>query len=196
MKIRPRPQVVAHSDKRTRAVELHRWLSSIMVAGVVVMIPWAIYLGIHLPVHFRAHNWDVAWVGFDSALIIVLAAAAWAAWNRRQILAATAIVAATMLLCDAWFDVSTSIGTPEQSSAILGALILNVPLAVFFIALARRIMLRTAAVLAASLRVGPAPHRAHDVAIPFATTWRQPETEGELFREWLEPPRDPGNSSK
>ncbi len=153
-----------------------------MLLGVSVMIPWAIYLSIHLPVRFRAHNWDVAWVGFDVALILVLVAAAWASWNRRQILATTSIVAATMLLCDAWFDVSTSVGTSDQSRSIVGALIFNLPLAAFFVLLAHRIMLRTAAVLAAALRVGSVPQRAHDVAIPFATTWREPEMSDESLR--------------
>lgn len=176
-------------------MELHRWLSSVMLFGVLVMIPWAIYLSIHLPVRFRAHNWDVAWVGFDSALIAVLAAAAWAAWNRRQILAATSIVAATMLLCDAWFDVSTSIGTRDQSMAILSALFVNVPLIILFILLARRIMLRTAAVLAAALRAGPASRRAHDVAIPFATTWRERVIDDRSLSEHEEPTRDSFDSS-
>jgi hypothetical protein len=178
---RLRPKV-ARSAKDLRAVELHRRLSLVMLLGVLVMIPWAIYLSIHLPVRFGARNWDVAWVGFDSALIAVLAAAAWAAWNRRQILAATSIVAATMLLCDAWFDVSTSMGTRDQSVAILGALLVNVPLVIFFILLARRIMLRTAAVLAAALSAGPVPHRAHDVAMPFATTWREQEIDNRSLR--------------
>ncbi len=146
-----------------------------MLLGAFIMIPWAIYLSIHLPVRFRAHNWDVAWVGFDAALIMVLVVAAWAAWHRRQILVATSIVAATMLLCDAWFDVSTSIGTSDQSSALVGALLFNLPLAVFLVLLSRRIMLRTAAVIAAAVGAGSAPHRVHDVAIPFATSGREQE---------------------
>ncbi len=157
-----------------RSVELHRWLSSALITGVLAMIPWTAYLAISLPIHFRAHNWNVAWVGFDSALMIVLALTAWAAWFRRQLLAATSVVAATMLLCDAWFDVNTSLGTRGEWVTILTALLANVPMALFFIWLARRIMLRTAAVLAAALRTGPAPHHAHDVSLAFVTTWRDP----------------------
>jgi hypothetical protein len=154
------------------------------------MIPWVIYLSLHLPVRYRAHDWNVAWVGFDSALIIVLAATAWAAWNRRQILAATSIVAATMLLCDAWFDVNTSLGTKGQLVTILSALFANVPLAIFFILLARRIMLRTAAVLATALSTGSVPHRAHDVAIPFPTTWHEREIDNASIRDHDEVSRD------
>ena len=150
-----------------------------MIIGVLAMIPWTVYLAIRLPGRFTAHNWDVTWVGFDGALILVLAATAWAAWYRRQILAATSIVAATMLLCDAWFDVNTSLGTKGELAPILTALLANVPLALFFIWLARRIMLRTAWVLAAALSTGPPPHHAHEVSIPFATTWRRQKLSGE-----------------
>ncbi len=141
------------------------------------MIPWTAYLAISLPVRFRAHNWNVAWVGFDSALMIVLALTAWAAWYRRQILAATAIVAATMLVCDAWFDVNTSLGTKDEYVTILTALLANLPMALFFTWLARRIMLRTAAVLAAATHAGPAPKRAHDVTLPFVVGSANTEVE-------------------
>lgn len=163
----------ATKGETARVVELHRWLSSAVLLGVLVMIPYSIFLSFRLPVRFNAHNWDVAWVGFDSALIVVLAATAWAAWNRRQILAATSIVAGTMLVCDAWFDVTTSLGTRDQWASILSGIFLNVPLALFFFSLARRIMLRSAAVLAVALRSGTAPQRAHEVAMPFATTWHE-----------------------
>lgn len=149
-----------------------------LITGVLAMIPWTAYLAISLPVHFRAHNWNVAWVGFDSALMIVLALTAWAAWFRRQLLAATSVVAATMLLCDAWFDVNTSLGTRGEWVTILTALLANVPMALFFIWLARRIMLRTAAVLATAQRTGPAPQHAHDVTLPFVITWRVPVPDG------------------
>jgi uncharacterized membrane protein len=167
----------------------------VILLGILVMIPWAIYLSINLPVHYSAHNWDVAWVGFDTALIGVLAAAAWAAWNRRQILAATSIIAATMLLCDAWFDVSTSMGTKDQWMAVLSTLFVNLPLVIFFIMLARRIMLRTAAVLAAALSTDFVPHHAHDVAIPFATTWREQVIDHRSSQDSHEASREVANPS-
>ncbi len=157
----------------THVVEIHRLLSGTLIVGVLAMIPWTVFLSLSLPVRFNAHDWNVAWVGFDSALIVVLVTTAWAAWFRRQILAATSIVAATMLLCDAWFDINTSIGTKYQFSSILTALIGNVPMAAFFILLSRHIMLRTAAVLAAALNTGAAPSHAHEVSLLFATTWHE-----------------------
>jgi hypothetical protein len=86
-------------------------------------------------------------------------------------------------------------GTRDQSVAILSALFVNVPLITLFVLLARRIMLRTAAVLAAALSADSVPHRAHDVAIPFATTWREQEIDNRSPRNLQEPTRDPLDSS-
>jgi hypothetical protein len=144
-----------------------------MSVGVLAMIPWTVFLSLSLPVRFKAHDWNVTWVGFDSALIVVLAANAWAAWFRRQILAATSLVAATMLLCDAWFDVNTSIGTKDQWLSILTALIANIPMAALFIILTRHIMLQTAAALVVALNIDEPPHHAHRVSLPFSTTWHE-----------------------
>jgi len=146
---------------------LHRWVSSVMIAVVVGLIPWTGYLAWSLPGHFRAHDWSLAWVGFDTVLIVVLAYVAWAAWFRRQILAPAAIVAATMLLCDAWFDVNTSFGTRGELLTIVTAVFGNLPLAIFLIFLARRIMMRSAAVIAALTGKGPPPRHARDVELPF-----------------------------
>ena len=106
----------------TLPVELNRWLARAVLAIVAGLIPWTAYLAWSLPGHFRAHNWRLAWVGFDVGLIVVLAYTAWAAWTRRQILAPTAIVAATMLICDAWFDVNTSFATKGEALTIVTAL--------------------------------------------------------------------------
>jgi len=155
----------------TLPVELNRWLARAVLAIVAGLIPWTAYLAWSLPGHFRAHNWRLAWVGFDVGLIVVLAYTAWAAWTRRQILAPTAIVAATMLICDAWFDVNTSFATKGEALTIVTALGGNLPLALVFILLARRIMLRSAAALAEARGTDDRPRHARDVTMPFDTTW-------------------------
>jgi hypothetical protein len=88
--------------------DLSRWFSAGIVALLLGLIPWTAFLAVTLHGRFEARHWDVAWVGFDAVLIAVFAYTAWAAWFRRQILVATALVAATLLLCDAWFDVTMS----------------------------------------------------------------------------------------
>ena len=161
----------AHAREQHVMLELNRLFSTIMVAAVVIMVPWTAFLAATLPTRFRAHNWDVAWVGFDTVLMLVLIGTAWAAWYRRQILAMASVVAGTMLLCDAWFDINTSWGTSGLAVSILTALIGNIPLSIFFFWLARRIMLRTAAVVARAMHRGDVPQRAIDVTFPFAVTW-------------------------
>jgi hypothetical protein len=118
-------------------------LPIVLFLGVIVLIPWTIYLAFTLPDNFSAHYWSIAWVGFNIALITVLGFATWAAYYQRQILVAASIVAATLIICDAWFDVIMSLGTSDQLLSIITAVFVEIPLAVFFILLARRIMRRT-----------------------------------------------------
>ncbi len=161
----------ARAREQHAMLALNRLFSTIMFAAVVIMVPWTAFLAATLPSRFHAHNWDVAWVGFDSILMLVLIATAWAAWYRRQILAMVSVVAATMLLCDAWFDINTTWGTSGLVVSISTALIGNIPLAFFFFWLARRIMLRTAAVVARAMHNEGVPQRAIDVTFPFAVAW-------------------------
>lgn len=113
---------------------------AVLLAGLV---PWTVFLAFTLHARFEARHWNLAWVGFDTVLAAALAITAWAAWSRRQILVAAALATASMLLCDAWFDVATSLGTPDQALTIATALLAELPLAAFLFWLARRIMLGT-----------------------------------------------------
>lgn len=126
-----------------KATTASKRLPIALLLGVMFLIPWTVYMAFSLPDNFSAHNWSIAWVGFDIALIAVLSFATWAAYFQKQVLVAAAIVAATLLICDAWFDVIMSLGTKDQAISIATALIVEIPLAVFFIVLARRIMRRT-----------------------------------------------------
>ncbi len=169
------------------ALELNRLFSFLVLGGVAVMVPWTAFLAATLPARFSAHNWSAAWVGFDVALIAALLATAWAAWHRRQVLAATAVVTATMLLCDAWFDITTSWGTRGLLVAITTALVGNVPLALLLFWLARRILLRTADVIAHVMNRPDVPRHAIEVSFPFAVTWP------DAFPHHRDAPRDPSH---
>jgi hypothetical protein len=132
---------------------------------VVALIPWTIYLAFTLPDNFSAHYWSIAWVGFDVALTVVISFVTWAAYFQKQILVAAAIVAATLLICDAWFDVIMSLGTRDELITISTALLVEIPLAVFFILLARRIMRRTLGVFQLLLGEDNSHLRIHDAAL-------------------------------
>jgi len=129
------------------SLSLNRRISLLMFAAVACMIPWIIYLGLSLPEHFDARNWNVLWIGFDVALIAALGYTGYAAWFQRTIVLSTALVTGTLLLCDAWFDVVTDWGTNGLWLSLLTAIGAEIPLALFFFWLARRIMRRIVGVV-------------------------------------------------
>jgi hypothetical protein len=146
----------------------HR-ISAVVVLVVAGMVPWTGYLAYALPARYDAQHWNVLWAGFDLALMAVLAYTAWAAWFRRQIMVATALVAGTLLVCDAWFDVVTSFGTSDMPISLVTALGGELPLAVFFFWLARRIMMRTVEAFHRATDAPGAPPRLRDAPVLFAT---------------------------
>jgi len=118
-------------------------LSTIFLIIAAGLVPWTVFLGLSLPPKYNAGHWDLLWTGFDVALVGVLGFAAWAAWFRRRTLATAAIVAGTLLLCDAWFDIVTSFGHRDQWLTLLTGFGGEFPLALFFFWLYRRIVLDT-----------------------------------------------------
>ncbi len=79
-----------------------------LIAAALLEVVWIVYLGFTLPPHYRAAHWAAAWIGLDIAQVVALLLAAWAAWRRRAVLALFTSSAGTMLLVDAWFDVTTA----------------------------------------------------------------------------------------
>ena len=82
--------------------------SLLLLLAAMVLSGWIIYLMVSLPTSYRANHWDLAWVGFDSAMVGALLLTSWALWKRRQIAIPAAMVSASFLIIDAWFDVATS----------------------------------------------------------------------------------------
>lgn len=107
---------------------------------VVVLVPWTVYLAVSLPDRFEARHWPFVWVGFDVMLLVALASAGVAVWLRRQVLIPLSFVAATLLLCDAWFDVSLSWGKPDVWASAASAVLVELPLATLLIMRARRVL--------------------------------------------------------
>lgn len=74
----------------------------------VGIIGWLIYLAVSLPNSYRANHWNLAWVGFDIAMVGNLLITSWAIWKKRQLAIPAAMVSGTFLIIDSWFDVVTS----------------------------------------------------------------------------------------
>jgi len=100
-------------------------------------VPWVVLLVIALPATHRAAHWDIAWGGFDVLLALLLLAVAVTAWRRSPWLESTASATAALLFADAWFDTLTASSGTELSIAIVEALLVELPLAVLCLLLAR-----------------------------------------------------------
>jgi hypothetical protein len=110
--------------------ELRRnWAATILAVAAVVLLPWAIALNLILPSRHLADHWDIAWTGFDIVLALSLLATAYTAVRRRDLVRGLAPVSATLLLCDAWFDVLTASNGTDLEVAILLAVLGELPLA-------------------------------------------------------------------
>lgn len=111
----------------------------IATAAAILLIPWTTYLALTLPERHRAQEWTLTWVGLDIALTAGFAATAWYGWRRRHLVTAALLVTATLLLCDAWFDVTLSWGGREQVASIVAAVGIEVPLGILFLVVHRRL---------------------------------------------------------
>ena len=109
---------------------LPKWVMGLYILSAAILIPWTFYLANNLPQYHIAQNWDLAWAGFDAALIFVLLITILFALRRSIWLIIPATAFATMLILDAWFDVLTSRPGHPQKDAILFAVFVELPIAI------------------------------------------------------------------
>jgi hypothetical protein len=138
------PYIGGPGSERRRAIAL-----TIIIGCCVVLAVWTAVLALTLPRYYRAGGWRGAWVGFDFALLLAFAATGWAAWRRRQVLIVCLIVLATLLCCDAWFDVVLDAHTSGFELSLLSAVLIELPLAAFAILTARRLLRMTMGIIGA-----------------------------------------------
>ncbi len=115
-----------------------RWISPAYALAATTLLPWTLFLALTLPTEHDGAHWRLAWVGLDVGLFLMLAATAVAAARRSPWLEGVAMASAALLLCDAWFDVTTAHSTAEVTVAIVLFLLTELPLAALSIAIARR----------------------------------------------------------
>jgi hypothetical protein len=137
-----------HDPRAEKAGERRRRLLLIgIVICCVALAAWIGVLAATLPRHYTAGGWRGAWVGFDIAELAAFAATGWAAWRRRQVLIICLVVLATLLCCDAWFDVLLDARTKGFWLSLASALVIELPLATLALLGARRLIRITNAVL-------------------------------------------------
>jgi hypothetical protein len=114
-----------------------RAIAMVFAAAALALVPWVVLLVYLLPSSQRAAHWDVAWAGFDVGMAFLLFAVAVAAWRGSAWLEGAATAAATVLVVDAWFDVLTSSTNAELMTALAEALLVELPMAVLCVLIAR-----------------------------------------------------------
>jgi hypothetical protein len=125
------------NDQPIEAWSTPRWAVPLFGLGAVLLVPWVALLVLLLPSDHLAQHWDIAWAGFDIALAFMLLAVALAAWRRSPWLEAAGAATATLLFVDAWFDVLTSSTRAELVASLVEAALLELPLAVLCLLVAR-----------------------------------------------------------
>jgi hypothetical protein len=121
-----------------------RLFTRLMLVVTLCLIPWTVLLALTLPRHYEAVRWGAVWVGFDIVLTAWLAVTGWAAWRRRQFVIVAALVSATLLLTDVWFDILTAAPRNELLVSIASAAFGNIPLAILLVVVAYRLIMATA----------------------------------------------------
>jgi hypothetical protein len=114
-----------------------RWVVPFFAGAAVLLVPWIVLLATRLPAAHATRHWDVTWAGFDVILSLLLSAVAVAAWRRSPWLEGVATAAAVLLVVDAWFDITTSSSTVELVSSVAMALLVELPVAVVCLLIAR-----------------------------------------------------------
>jgi hypothetical protein len=89
---------------------------------------WMLVMAGSLPARYVAGHWDMAWLGFDSILLTSFAATGWTAWRAHPAAPAAAMATAVLLVCDAWFDVTTA-AAPDLPGSVLSATLVELPVA-------------------------------------------------------------------
>lgn len=118
---------------------IRRLRLGLMIGCSIGMIPWLVYLSMTLPENYVAHNWPATWIGFDMLLAAFMVATAAFGYLRRQVLLFAAFTSGVLLICDAWFDLMTA-GPDDVGLSVVTALVIEVPLGIFMIRGAQRIM--------------------------------------------------------
>lgn len=139
--------------KRRRKLAL-----TLAIGCCIFLAAWIGVLAVTLPSRYSSGGWRGAWVGFDVALLLAFASVAWTAWRGKQLLIVCLIVTATLLCCDAWFDLTLDWGTGGFWFSLLSAVVAELPLAILMALGARRLLRLTVAMeMALEGATGPVP---------------------------------------
>jgi hypothetical protein len=115
------------------------WLPAVFIGFALALAPWILWLIVTLPSQEVAAHWEIAWGGFDLALAALLIATAVTLTRRSPSAEIFATMTGAFLICDAWFDVMTSHGRTTVIVALLEAFLVELPLAITCLWIARNV---------------------------------------------------------
>ncbi|WP_112243295.1 hypothetical protein [Kribbella monticola] len=118
-------------DGRIRPRRSPGGVAALVAAGVAaVLLPWCLILAATLPSTYQAENWKLTWIGLDCGTALAAGLTAYLLRKQDVRAALTAVATGTLLLADAWFDVSTSAAGVDHALSLGEAVLLEVPLAI------------------------------------------------------------------
>ena len=106
---------------RRRARRL-AWVYLIVAVGLIV---WTVFLALSLPRENLERHFRLTWTGFDLILVLAMYLTAHMAFRLDARVVFPATVVATLLVVDAWFDVTTSTTAEGATEALILALLVN-----------------------------------------------------------------------
>ena len=120
---------------RRRARRL-AWIYLIVAVGLIV---WTVFLALSLPKENLEHHYRLTWTGFDLIEVLAIYLTAHLAFRLDARVVYPATVVATLLVADAWFDITTSATAADATQALILALLVELPAAAFSLYVAHRV---------------------------------------------------------
>jgi hypothetical protein len=130
------------------------WVYLIVAVGLIV---WTVFLALSLPKENLEHHYRLTWVGFDLILALAIYLTAHMAFRLDARVLVPATVVATLLVVDAWFDITTSTSANVATGALILALAVELPAAAFSLYVAYRVGRRVRELAQLDHVTGPRP---------------------------------------
>jgi len=112
------------------------WVYLIVAVGLIV---WTVFLALSLPKENLEHHYRLTWTGFDLIEVLAIYLTAYWAFRLDARVVYPATVVATLLVADAWFDITTSATGSAATQAVILALLVELPAAAFSLYVAHRV---------------------------------------------------------
>jgi len=119
-------------------LKLPSWMALLYITLSLITIPWTIALDRNLPPVHIFTNWNTAWAGLDLGITVALLLTGILALKKSVWVIMAACITGSFLLVDAWFDMASAGSGRRFMSALMLAVLIELPLAFLSFSLARK----------------------------------------------------------